>query len=164
WNRLISVSGPYNPANHGNFRDTLVLSGNPNLNNDIVFTIQGDTGAAGQYLESLSYDTYDGRGWSNGPTYNLSLGADQPVPNEGALVHSVRQVVSVVNPPGEQYPYLFGPSQVASTDQSAQILISNATGSVVAWLRKNGRLTPGQRYTVVSYISSADVKTLQSVP
>src|SRR5256714_4167336 len=40
WNRAISLSGGGNPRNHGNFRDTLVLAGNPNLNNDVVFTLQ----------------------------------------------------------------------------------------------------------------------------
>src|SRR5947209_15493481 len=35
WNRIISLSGGTNVSNHGNFRDTLVLGGNPNLNNDI---------------------------------------------------------------------------------------------------------------------------------
>ena len=40
WNRLFSVDGGANASNHGNFTDTLVLGGNPNLNNDIVFTVE----------------------------------------------------------------------------------------------------------------------------
>src|SRR2546421_5959062 len=40
WNRLVSVDGGVNASNHGNFTDTLVLGGNPNLNNDIVFTVK----------------------------------------------------------------------------------------------------------------------------
>ena len=39
WNWLVSVDGGANASNHGNFTDTLVLGGNPNLNNDIVFTV-----------------------------------------------------------------------------------------------------------------------------
>ncbi len=66
WNRLVSVSGGYNPANHGNFTDILILGGNPNLTNDIVLTVKTDDGT--QYLESLSYDTYNGRTWQLGPT------------------------------------------------------------------------------------------------
>ncbi|MBA2678703.1 MAG: hypothetical protein H0U76_09975, partial [Ktedonobacteraceae bacterium] len=31
WDRAIAVNGGVNPANHGNFRDTLVLGGDPNL-------------------------------------------------------------------------------------------------------------------------------------
>ncbi len=164
WNRLISVGGPFNLANHGNFRDTLVLGGNPNLNNDVVFTVQSDNSSAGEYLETLSYETYDGRGWSNGQTYSVSLRANQSVPPEGALEHTAQQVITVVNPPGEQYPYLLGPSQIASTDQPAQVLVSNSTGSVITFLRKSGRLVAGEHYTVVSYISSADEKTLRTVP
>ncbi len=49
WNRLIALSGGSNPSNHGNFRDTLVLGGNPNLNNDVVFDVQSDDPT--QYLE-----------------------------------------------------------------------------------------------------------------
>ncbi len=40
WNRVISVTGGSNPANRGNFRDTLVLGGNPNLTNETVFTVK----------------------------------------------------------------------------------------------------------------------------
>jgi hypothetical protein len=66
WNRVFSVSGGTNVANHGNFRDTLVLGGNPNLNNDTVFLVRSDDPK--QYLASVSYDTYDGRDWTIGPT------------------------------------------------------------------------------------------------
>ena len=62
WNRLFSVDGGVNASNHGNFTDTLVLGGNPNLNNDIVFTLKTPDGSLyDQYLQSLSYDTYNGR-------------------------------------------------------------------------------------------------------
>src|SRR5712691_10852951 len=82
WNRVISLSGGANPNNHGNFSDTLVLGGNPNLNNDIVFTFQSDDPT--QYLESLSYDTYDGRGWSDGPTFSLPLQTNAIIPSESS--------------------------------------------------------------------------------
>lgn len=35
WNRIISVNGGINPANRGNFRDALILAGNPNLNHEV---------------------------------------------------------------------------------------------------------------------------------
>src|SRR5438045_1341769 len=98
WNRAISLSGGGNPSNHGNFRDTLVLSGNPNLNNDVVFTVQ--SADPNQYLASLNYDTYDGRSWSNGSTYNIPLQTNQAIPNESTVVHSVVQQINFVNPPG----------------------------------------------------------------
>ncbi len=84
WNRIISVSGGTTPANHGNFRDTLVLGGNPNLNHDVVLTVQ--TNDAGlQYLTSLNYDTYTGRGWTNGATGDLPVQANQVLPSGSAL-------------------------------------------------------------------------------
>lgn len=162
WNRLISVSGGVNLSNRGNFTDSLVLGGNPNLNNDIVFTfkINGD----GQYLESLSYDTYNGRGWTNGPTGGTSLNANTISYDGSQDLNAIRQDITVVNPPGEQYPYLFAASQLAKTNQAAEVLTSKANGSTIAWLRTNGKLTAGSTYTVVSYISGADVKTLRTVP
>ena len=162
WNRVISLSGGANPANHGSFRDTLVLGGNPNLNNDVVFTIQSDD--ASQYLASLSYDTYDGRGWSNGPAVSLPVDTNALIPSESSVVHTIVQHVNVVNPPGEQYPYLLGATQVGSVDQPSQVLGSKADNALLAVLSKNGKLTAGEHYTVTSFVSSADVNSLRGVP
>lgn len=160
WNRLISVSGGYNQLNHGSFADTLVLGGNPNLSNEIVFTV---TASDGQYLESLSYDTYTGRGWTNSPTTGAAYKPNSTYPIGATDLRPVTQTVSVVNPPGEQYPYLLGAPEIASVDQAAQVLIRK-DGTVLAWLRSNGKLAAGNKYTLVSFASAADVKTLQSVP
>jgi transglutaminase-like putative cysteine protease len=163
WNRLVPVSGGFTPANHGNFTDTLTLGGNPNLNNDVVFTVQ--TTDSTQYLESLSYDTYDPvRGWVNGPTSTTTLTSGQNIGSQSALWHPVQQTITVVNPPGEKYPYLFGASQISAVNEPAQVQTSTADGSVIAWLTRNGDLGIGQRYTVVSYVSAADVQTLRKVP
>jgi hypothetical protein len=164
WNRLVSVSGGYNPANHGNFTDTLTLGGNPNLTNVVVLTMKTDDDT--QYLESLSYDTYTGRGWIIGPTYSTSYKAndfdyDQ---TQYAGLRAVHQNISIVNPPGEQKAYILGAPQIVSTDQNAQIVSSNANDSVVSWLRTNGKLAAGNSYSVTSYVSAADIKTLESVP
>jgi transglutaminase-like putative cysteine protease len=164
WNRLVSVSGGFTPANHGNFADTLALGGNPNLNNDLVFTVKSDDAAHPQYLASRSFDTYNGRIWMDGPTYSLSLKANQAFPSESALWHPVHQTITVVNPPGEQNPYLFGASQIGLVNQPATVVISANSGSVVTWLSRNGNLAAGERYTVTSYISSADIQSLRKVP
>src|SRR5437588_6585847 len=74
WNRLISVSGGANPANHGNFTDTLALGGNPNLNAEIVFTVQ--TTDPTQYMESLAYSSYDGRAWTLPPIASTPVKAN----------------------------------------------------------------------------------------
>jgi len=163
WNRLVSVNGSVNASNHGNFTDTLVLGGNPNLNNDIVFTVKTSEGT--QYLGSLSYDTYNGRaGWSISSTEALALQPNSIASNSSQDLSAVHQDITVVNPPGEQLPYLFGASQIASTNQAAQLRINKATGLVIAWLRSNGKLAVGNTYSITSYVSAADKKTLQSVP
>ena len=161
WNRIIAVNNNANPANHGNFQDMLTLGGNPNLSNDIVFRVQ--SGDVNQYLETLSYDTYDGRNWTDSPTSTVPLDANSETINESSVVHLVKQVVNVVNPPGEDAPYILGASQIASVDQPSQVLMSKATGSEIALLGKNGRLTSGEHYTVNSYVSSATINSLETV-
>ncbi len=162
WNRVISLSGGENLANHGNFRDTLVLGGNPNLNNEVVFTLKSDDPS--QYLESLSYNTYDGRGWSESSTADLPFDANALIPSESSVVHSIQQQINVVNPPGEQYPYLLGASQVGAVNQPSIVLGSKADNSIVAVLAKNGKLVAGEHYSVTSFVSSADMGALRTIP
>jgi len=161
WNRIIAVNNNANPVNHGNFQDTLTLGGNPNLSNDIVFKVQSDD--PNQYLETLSYDTYDGLNWTNSPTYTIPLGTNNQTINESSVVRLIKQVVNVINPPGEQSPYILGASQIASVNQPSQILTSKNTGSEIALLGKDGKLTSGEQYTVTSYVSSADINSLETV-
>src|SRR5436309_9505597 len=162
WNRLVAVTGGYNALNHGNFTDTLVLGGNPNLNEDIVFTLKTDD--PNQYLETLSYSNYDGRSWSNGRTDGTSLRAGATAYDTAVDLTAVHQQINVINPPGEQNAYLLGSPQIASTDQGAEVVTRRSDGSIVAWIRTNGRLVAGQHYSVTSFVSSADVNTLKTVP
>lgn len=161
WNRIIAVNNTANPSNHGNFQSTLSLGGNPNLNNDIVFKVQSDDPT--QYLETLSYDTYDGRNWTDSPTYAVALDAKSETINESSVVHLDKQVVNVINPPGEDAAYILGAPQIASVDQPSQISTNKATGSEIALLGKNGKLTAGEHYTVYSYVSSADISSLETI-
>lgn len=162
WNRVISVNGGVNPANHGNFRDTLVLGGNPNLTHDVVLTVQSDDPT--QYLESLSYDTYTGRSWEDGPTVNISLKANQVLAYGATLTHAVQQKIALVNPPGEQKAYLLGAPDIISVNVPADVSGSKASYSIISWLNHGGNLTTGMKYTVVSNASTADEKSLRSVP
>jgi transglutaminase-like putative cysteine protease len=163
WNRAFAMNGGVNPTNRGNFRETLVLAGNPNLNHDIVFTVQSSDSS--QYLASLSYDTYTvERGWISGSLNSFPVKANQAYPSGAVQTHTVQQKITVVNPPGEQYPYLFGASQITSSNLPANVLESQLTGEIVTWLGQNSYLTQGTSYTVVSGVSSADVNILKSVP
>lgn len=161
WNRLVSVSGGFNAANHGNFTDNLALGGNPNLNTDTVFTVKTNDGS--QYLTSLSYDTYNGRGWTNGSTNSQPLNAGQANFVSATSLHRVTQTITVVNPPGEQHPYLLGASEMTQVDQNAQVVSSGANGTTIAWLSSGGRLVTGEKYTVTSYASAADTSALRSI-
>lgn len=163
WNRLLSVSGGSTPQNNGTFANTLTLGGNPNLANIPVFQVK--TGDGNQYLLSVTYDRYDGaKNWSNTAQGGLATKANTIISDGSTALRQVSQTIKVINPPGVQYPYLFGASQIASTDQNTHLSVNKADGEIVAWLRDNGRLAAGDVYTVVSYVSSADLKSLRSVP
>src|SRR5205823_767020 len=162
WNRVISVNGGVNPANRGNFRDALILAGNPNLNHEVVLTVQ--SGDESQYLEFLNYDTYTGRGWTNSPTGTQVLKANQVFAESSALTHPLQQKITIVNPPGEQRPYILGASQIVSTNVPATLIGSQATNTVIAWLTQSGILGAGMTYNVTSLVSSADETTLRTIP
>lgn len=165
WNRLLAVTGGYNTLNHGNFTSTLTLGGNPNLSDDIVFTVTSTPSSDnGQYLQSLSFDTYNGRTWSNGPSTSFDLKQGSYAYDNANDVRVVQQRITVVNPPGESSPYLFGASQIASSDQAVQVVRRKADNTTITWLRTNGRLAAGNVYNVTSYVSDADIATLESVP
>lgn len=164
WNRVISISGGANAPNHGNFRDSLVLAGNPNLNHEIVMTVQSNDDGS-QYLAFLSYDTYRGQdGWTNAGTTSIPLKANQSYNSGATMTHPVQQQVTIVNPPGEQKGYLPGQSEITSINVPAVVQGSTDNGAIVAWLNSNGNLTAGSKYGVTSNVSSADVQTLRSVP
>lgn len=164
WDRVISITGGSNPANRGNFRDTLVLGGNPNLTNEVVFTVQlSDTKNGNQYLTSLSYDKYDGRSWTDTPLDSVPVKANMPIVSASIGTHEVKQKISVVNPPGEQYPYLLGASEISAISLPSKIQENPDTATPIAWLGQNGYLVAGATYTVTSNISSADVPTLRTI-
>ncbi|GAC1422427.1 MAG: hypothetical protein NVSMB54_01740 [Ktedonobacteraceae bacterium] len=169
WNRIISLNGGPNPSNHGNFRDSLTLGGNPNLNHDTVltFTVQGTNANGPVYLATLNYDTYlkSRSTWTNGSTETVPLKANDPYPSDGFIMtHMITEKVTVVSPLNEQYSYVLGASDVTAYNAPANILRSKASGSVVAWLGQNAGFSAGAHYTIVSTISSADVQTLRGVP
>jgi len=164
WNRVISVTGGSNPANRGNFRDNLVLGGNPNLTNEVVFTVKlANSKDSPQYLASLSYDTYDGRSWTDSPLDTATVKANVQILSTGIGIHAVTQKITVVNPPGEQYPYLLGASEITSVSLPAKVQENHQTAAPIAWLGQNGYLVAGTTYTITSNISSVDEPTLRTI-
>jgi len=67
----------------------LVLAGNPNLNHDIVFTVQSSDNS--QYLASISYDTYNEQGWSASATDALPIKANQNYQNGAVFTRALQQ-------------------------------------------------------------------------
>jgi len=142
---------------------SLTLDGGPRLNQNIVLLVKSSEG--GQNLAAISFDTYDGHTWRTAAVSSAQLPANKRTISEGLPVHLVTQQITVVNTTGEQQPYIFGAGQIASVDQPTTLLIDKTTGRQVAVLRNNGRpLATGDHYTVQSYISSADIAMLRSIP
>lgn len=141
-----------------------MLGGNPNLTNAIVFTVQmANSKDSPQYLASLSYDTYDGHAWTDAPLDTATVKANAQIVPTGIGTHEVEQKITVVNPPGEQYPYLLGASEITSVSVPAKVQEGHETGIPIAWLGQNGYLVAGANYTVTSDISSADEPTLRTI-
>jgi transglutaminase-like putative cysteine protease len=164
WNRLVSVNVQTTPQNHGSFASTLLLGGSPNLANTPVFQLKTTDGS--QYLMSVSYDSYNAQtnSWSNGPQSSFANPSLSVLSDGSADLSQVTQTVTVINPPAEEYPYLFGAPQIVAVDQNTHVATNKSDDEAVAWLRDNGKLAAGDVYTVVSYVSDADVQTLRSVP
>jgi hypothetical protein len=119
----------------------------------------------GQYLAAISFDTYDGHSWRTASVSSSQLPPHKQTISEGSPVHLVTQQITVVNLPEEPHPYIIGAGQIASVDQPTTLLLNKNTGSLLAVQLNNGQhLSAGDQYTVQSYVSSADIKTLQSVP
>src|SRR5205085_3139808 len=57
----------------------------------------------------------------------------------------------------------FGASQIGSVNQPSVAVGDNASDSLVAILSRNGKLTPGEHYTITSYVSSADAELLRKI-
>ncbi|GLV56933.1 hypothetical protein KDH_37720 [Dictyobacter sp. S3.2.2.5] len=149
-------------ANHGNFKDTLVLGGNPNLTQDVVFKVKIDD-IQPQYLTLVTYDTYD-HGWSivyNDQKYHIA--ANTTLSNSTQKTHTVKQTIEVVAAPGEQQPYLVGASDIVQMSLPANVM--DGSGGIIAWLGDNNNgLAAGTHYTVISTASSADIVSLREIP
>jgi transglutaminase-like putative cysteine protease len=164
WNRLFSVQGASNVPNRGNFRENLALGGNPNLSDEIVFTLKTQDTTV-PYLAFVSYDTYDNGQWTikDAEITDGSIPANTSLPTSAQMTRPIDVSITVKNPPGEQHPYIAGPSGVTSMNVTARLL-TDQTGAIIAWLSPNGNLPPETNYTVTSHVSAADVETLKQQP
>jgi hypothetical protein len=152
-------SGPNIPS-PGSFGNTLVLGGNPNLTNQVVFKVK-TSDEQPQYLAFITYNSYN-HGWSiSDVSAKYQIDANTVLAADSQDTHTVQQNVEVVTPPREEQPYLIGASDVVEMSLSANIL--DGDGGIVAWLG-NTDLKAGSTYTATSLVSSADVASLEDIP
>lgn len=113
------------------------------------------TDAAGfatkHYWRERTYDTYTGRGWTNGPTQDVSLPPETPwAAPEGPRL-TLRQTYTLLRPSA----YAFGVSEPVSLTAPAALL-SRGPGDLVALS------VADERYTVISHVPAATVGELQA--
>lgn len=140
---------------------SLMPGGGPQPNNDIVFLVKSSD--PNQYLATISYETYDGHGWSNAVLSRSPLPAGKRTVSESPLVHLITQQITVVNPPGELQPYIPAAEQIASVNQPATVLLNKSTSSQIAVLLNNN-LVAGKHYIIQSYVSTASIAQLRTIP
>ena len=158
-NALNQGNGPSAPS-PGSFSDTLVLNGNPNLTNAVVFKVK-NSDQQPQYLAFVTYNSYD-HGWAiTGSSTKYHVDANTLLSTSSRDTHSVTQHIEVVTPPREEQSYLIGASDVVEMSLASNIL--DGDGGVIAWLGDTG-LKEGTKYTVLSSTSSADVTSLETIP
>ncbi len=103
------------------------------------------------YWRQTTYDRYTGTGWQNSELNLKTYEINEPLSSPPKRSIQIWQYFDIVKPAG----FLYAINQPASLDQE-----------VTAQLRADGELTaimlPSNRYSILSWVSEASVKELQS--
>jgi hypothetical protein len=161
-----SLFSPYEPPTNF-FGDQLTISGNVNLPTSPVLSYTTSSSTRGQYLESATFDYYDGHtAWtsqmtsaSQPYTANASLPPDSTTANYSSLTTSV----TMLQPPGGTKHFIFAPAQPSSFSVPVTLITDN-TGTFIAAWTSTAPLTHNQRYQVVSEIVEATPADLSATP
>lgn len=164
WNRLFAIQAGGGDPGRGNFQGNLVLGGNPNLSDEIVFTVESESGAP-PYLAFVSYDVYDHGQWSisQADVTRDAIKENTILAPKAEIVRTVELSITVQNPPAMEHSYIPAPYELISTSLPARILFGKG-GDPIAWLSTRDTLPAGITYQIISAISGADTETLKSVP
>jgi len=145
------------------FGDQLSITGNVNLPPDPVLSYTTSSTSQQpyqQYLEGLTYDSFDGHTWTETP--NTSTQYDKNVTFPIEATNSRQQIttnVTIINPPGGTKHYIFAPAQPVSFSVPTTLY---GNGIITAWTQQSP-LTKSENYQAISSISVATAQELSAV-
>jgi transglutaminase-like putative cysteine protease len=164
WERLFSeVEGPGEGRLRG-YAPTFDLTGARTSPSGIAFEIKT---TRNDYLRGLSFDQYDGRGWTNtaeqGPIWNLASGQRIPISQRRRI-----RVFQVITPIRQGGNMLFAVAEPLSMTVSAVIELgaepsSEAGFEDIVTIHARTGLVEGRSYGVVSLLSMVDKATLREI-
>lgn len=142
------------------FGDQLAITGDVRLPAGEVLYYTGT--AVPQYLEGFTYDHFDGHTWISSVSASArNFNANAQLPGT-AVAESSRQIttdITITQPPGGTKHYIFGPAEPASFSVPVTVYGNDIPG---AWV-KQGPLTSGEQYRVISNNTLVSAETLSGV-
>lgn len=155
-----SLTQPYQtPSNF--FSDQMTISGNVRLPAGEVLYYTSPN-LQPHYLEGFTYNYFDGHTWTTSLVNAQPYDANTSIPvdvNRGDSTQ-VTATVTVVQPPGGNKHYIFGPPQPVRFDTST---LMYGDGTAGAWVQQDP-LVKGEHYTVVSLLTTNNTTVLSTIP
>lgn len=177
WNDLLSarlsfqdlnnVIRSLNQSSRNFFSDQLTIADSVHLPTGEVLTYNDESinGQAVQsqphYLESLTYNIFDGHSWRSSLTTSHSYAAEEPLPinlHDSDVTGLV--TVSILQTPQETKYYIFGPEQPFSFSVPTQVYTD---GTIGAWAQQTP-LFSGEKYTIAFSAPPMDPMMLSQMP
>lgn len=165
WTRLFASLNSYGTATSDAYEDTMRLGGPRDAGNRLIMDVQVPGQLRSVYWQGVVLDQYDGDGvWSNGTDSTQLI-----FPTEGRLKQPellareplTQTVINYLPNSGTLYA---APLFVASNKQTFVDVtaVENGQANSLNWVRSRFVLRPGESYTVISNVSTADKTMLRA--
>jgi transglutaminase-like putative cysteine protease len=165
WTRLFASLNSYGIAPNDAYHDTMQLGGARNPGNRLIMDVHVPGPIASVYWQGVVLDTYNGNGgWSNSTqTTVLNLPSEGRVkqPELAARQPLTQTVVNYTPNSGT----LYAASQFLATNRQNFIdvgTVMNGEVQTINRVRSRYVLRPGDSYTVISLVSTADKTSLRT--
>jgi transglutaminase-like putative cysteine protease len=161
-----TLFSPYIPSTNF-FSTQLNITNTVNLPNSPVLTYLSSVPSQGQYLESVTYDTFDGHaGWNAlAATQKQNYAANAPLPPDDPSAGSstLTTTITLLQPPAGDNNYLFGPAEPSSFTVPTTLYSYPANNIVADWTQATP-LTQNEIYQVTSAVPEATPAYLSAIP
>ncbi len=145
------------------FGSSLSITGTVNLPTGPVLYYTSTGSTPSHYLEGFTYDYFDGHTWTSragDKITSYTANATLPLEVVGSNFTQATTSVTMVDPPGGDYPYIFAPDFPASFSVPTTLY---GDGVTTAWTQQNP-LHAGEQYRVISYIPTVTPDVLATTP